>query len=464
MSEPRGQWSGRMGFILAASGSAIGLGNLWKFPYITHENNGGAFVLVYILAIAMVGIPIMIAEILMGRHTALSPVSALKILGKDRPGGTVWQGLGYLGVIAGFTILSYYSIVAGWTIHYTRMALNGSLAKLAADPEALGNYFGGEFLANGGQQTLYHLIFMALTTAAVFFGVKRGIERVAKILMPLLFLILLTLVAYSTTTSGFGEAIAFIFKPDFSVLTTGAVLEALGHAFFTLSLGMGAMLTYGSYMGRHFSIPRAALQISALDTLIALMACVIMFSIINTSGIEVSKSSTILFTTIPTVLVKLPGASLVIAMFYVLIGFAALTSTISLLEVVSSFAIDELRWTRHRATLTMATVITVFGVLNALSLGGNELLSGFNLIGRPSTQGVFGTMDYLASNWFLPVGGFLIALFAGWVLAPRMTRSELEEGHGEFRGYGLWRFLIRFVAPLAVGAIIVSVILGKEYQ
>ncbi|MCA9797365.1 MAG: sodium-dependent transporter, partial [Candidatus Eremiobacteraeota bacterium] len=288
--------------------------------------------------------------------------------------------------------------------------------------------------------------------------------RVAKILMPLLFLILFGLLIYASTTSGFGEALRFLFRPDFHTLTKGAVLEALGHSFFTLSLGMGAMLTYGSYIGRDISVPRAALQISALDTIIALMACVIMFSIINTSGMEVTKSATILFTTIPTVLVKLPGAGLLNAFFYVLIAFAALTSTISLLEVVSSYAIDELGWTRHRATLTMGSVITVFGVLNALSLGGNAALSAVNLIGRESTAGVFGTMDYLASNWILPVGGFLIAIFTGWLLSPKLTRSELEDGHGLMKSFGGWLFLIRFVAPLAVGAIIVSVILGKEYN
>ena len=464
MAQPRGQWSGRLGFILAATGSAIGLGNLWKFPYITHENDGGAFVLVYIACVALVGAPIMIAEILVGRHTQLSPVGAFKKLASGRPGGRAWSGVGFLGVLAGFTILSYYSVVAGWTIHYTWLALSGKLTTLAASPEQLGAYFGGEFLASGGSQVFYHVLFMVLTIGSVFFGVKGGIERVAKILMPTLFVILLVLVGYATTTSGFGEALTFLFKPDFHTLTMGAVLEALGHAFFTLSLGMGAMLTYGSYIGRDISVPRAALQISALDTIIALMACVIMFSIINTSGIEVAKSATILFTTIPTVLVNLPGAGLLIALFYVLIGFAALTSTISLLEVVSSYAIDELGWTRPRATLTMGIVITVFGVLNALSLGGNATLSSINLIGRQSTAGVFGTMDYLASNWFLPVGGFLIALFVGWVLNTALTRRELEDGHGPMGSFKGWLFLIRFVAPLAVGAIIVSVILGKEYQ
>jgi NSS family neurotransmitter:Na+ symporter len=464
MTEPRGQWSGRIGFILAATGSAIGLGNLWKFPYITLENDGGAFVLVYIAAVALVGVPIMMAEILMGRRTHLSPVGAFKTMAAGRSGGAAWQGVGWLGVLAGFTILSYYSVVAGWTIHFTWLALTGHLTELAADPAALSQYFGNEFLTNGPQQTLYHVLFMGLTTAEVFYGIKGGIERVAKVLMPVLFLIMIILVVFSSTTSGFGEAVRFLFQPDFSTLTKGAVLEALGHAFFTLSLGMGAMLTYGSYIGKEISIPRAALQISFLDTLIALMACVIMFSIINTSNIEVNKSATILFTTIPTVLVKLPGGGLLNALFYLLIGFAALTSTISLLEVVSSFAIDELGWSRHRATLTMGSVITVFGVLNALSLGGHGALSSINLIGRESTQGVFGTMDYLASNWFLPVGGFLIALFCGWVLNTATTRQELEDGHGPLAGYGVWHFLIRFVSPLAVGAIIVSVILGKEYQ
>ncbi|MFT5232834.1 MAG: NSS family neurotransmitter:Na+ symporter [Candidatus Krumholzibacteriia bacterium] len=464
MSESRGQWSSKLGFILAATGSAIGLGNLWKFPYITYENNGGAFVLVYIACVALVGAPIMIAEILIGRKTQLNPVGAFGQMAKGRPGGKMWRGVGFLGVVSGFTILSYYSVVAGWTIHYIGLAISGKLVTLAASPELLGNYFGGEFLANGSSQILYHVLFMGLTVGAVFFGVKGGIEKVAKILLPSLFIILCGLVVYSATTSGFSEAIRFLFVPDFSTLTMNSVLEALGHAFFTLSLGMGAMLTYGSYIGRDFSLPRAALQISALDTLIALMACVVMFSIINTAGIDVSKSATILFTTIPTVLAKLPAANLINALFYMLIGFAALTSTVSLLEVVSSYAIDELGWTRHRATLTMGGVITIFGVFNALSLGGNSFLSAFNPLGKESTVGVFSTMDYLASNWFLPVGGFLIAIFTGWLLSPKLTRTELEDGHGLMKTFKGWLFLIRFVAPLAVGAIIVSVILGKEYQ
>ncbi len=463
MGQKRGQWSGRMGFVLAAAGSAVGLGNLWKFPYIALENKGGAFVLVYIAAIALVGLPIMVSEILLGRRGQKDPVGSFRDQAAGKFGAGFWPGVGILGVITGFVILSYYSVVAGWTIRYIVMALSGQLTSLATDPGALESYF-GEFLGNSGQQVFFHIMFMAATIGVVFFGVAKGIERAAKLLVPVLFLILIALSIYATTTPGFAKAMTFLFRPNFGDLTRGAVLEALGHSFFTLSLGMGAMLTYGSYMRKQDSIPKAALTITVLDTVIAIFACIIMFSIIFSFDFEPRKSSTILFTTLPVVFFKMPGGALISGFFYLLVAFAALTSTISLMEVVSSFAIDELKWGRRRAVLTMGGAITVFGTLSALSLGGNETLSSINLIGRDSTAGVFGTLDYLASNWFLPVGGFFIALFAGWVLGRKNSLAELEDGHGEMPSFGAWRFLIRFAAPLAVGAIIVSVILGAEYQ
>jgi NSS family neurotransmitter:Na+ symporter len=464
MTEPRGQWSGRMGFILAAAGSAIGLGNLWKFPYMTYENRGGAFVLVYIAAVVLVGVPIMMAEVLLGRRTRRCPVGAYLVASKKRPGGRTWVSVGYLGVFAGFVILSYYSVVAGWTLDYILLSLLGKLGPLARDPAALQTYFVDGFLHNGWQQTIFHLLFMGLTVGSVYFGVKGGIERVARVLMPVLFGIMLLLVIYSATTPGFGHAMRYLFRPSFGEMHSSGYLEAMGQAFFSLSLGMGCMLTYGSYMSSNSSIPRSVLQICALDTLIAILACVIMFSIIFSFDLQISASATILFTTLPTVLVQLPGGNFVIGLFYLLIAFAALTSTISLLEVVSSYAIDELHWSRRRAALTMGAVIAIFGVLNAWSLGASSALSNFNPLGKSSTTGLFGTLDYLSANWFLPVGGFLVALFVGWILGRRATRTELEEGHGVMAGYSLWRFLIRFVAPLAVGAIIVSVILGAEYQ
>jgi len=464
MATSRAQWSGRLGFVLAAAGSAIGLGNLWKFPYITLENQGGAFVLVYLGAIALVGAPIMAAEILLGRRSLRNPVGAFAVLGDGKPGGRAWKGVGYLGVVAGFVILSYYSMIAGWTLRYIILAFSGSLGELAHSPETLEAFFGG-FLANPSAQILFHTLFMGATVAVVYFGVGKGIERTAKLLMPLLFVILIVLAVYSATTPGFGRAVTFLFRPNFADLTAGSVLEALGHSFFTLSIGLGSMLTYGSYMRRSDSIPRAALTICLLDTLIAIMACVIMFSIIFSFDFEVSKSSTILFTTIPVIFFKLPGGAVICGLFYVLVSFAALSSTISILEVVASFAIDELGWDRRRAAVTTGAAIWVFGILSALSVGGVDFLSTFNPVGKASTAGVFGTLDYLASNWFLPVGGLFMALFAGWILSARETREELEEGHGPLgRSFGIWRFLIRFAAPAAVGAIIVSVILGAEYQ
>jgi NSS family neurotransmitter:Na+ symporter len=460
MAVARAQWSGRIGFVLAAAGSAIGLGNLWKFPYITYENKGGAFVLVYLAAIAMVGAPIMVAEILLGRRSQKSPVGAFRVLAKAKPGGRAWTVVGFLGVMTGFVILSYYSVVAGWTIRYILMAVSGKLGGLAHHPQELESFF-GSFLGSSFEQILYHGLFMAATIGVVYFGVGQGIERAARLLMPMLFTIMLILVIYTIWTPGFRQALAFTFRPNFHQLTAGGVLEALGHSFFTLSLGMGAMLTYGSYMREKDSIPKAALTICALDTLIAIMACIIMFSIIFSFDFEVKKSSTILFTTLPVVFFKLPGGAIVSA----LLAFAALSSTISLLEVVSSYAIDELGWRRKRACLTMGAAIFVFGCLSAVSNGGSATLSGINLIGRQSTAGVFGTLDYLASNWFLPVGGLLIALFTGWILSRDETRDELQEGTGPIGPtYTVWRFLIRFAAPAAVGAIIVSVILGAEYQ
>ncbi|HPF35986.1 MAG TPA: sodium-dependent transporter [Candidatus Krumholzibacteria bacterium] len=458
----RGQWNSSLGFVLAAAGSAIGLGNLWKFPYITYENHGGAFVLVYIAAIALVGLPIMLAEIVLGRKAQRDPVGSFRILGQGRPGGGAWAGTGFLGVVAGFVILSYYSVIAGWTIRYVLLAVSGGLGEMV-QAGRLDDFFGA-FLADGPQQSLYHTLFMGLTVGVVYFGVKDGIERVAKVLVPFLFAILGALAIYSTTTAGFGEAMTFLFRPNFAELEPGAILEALGHSFFTLSLGMGAMLTYGSYMRGQDSIPRAAVTISVLDTLIALLACVIMFSVIFTEDMEVRKSSTILFTTLPQVFCKLPGGSLINGFFYLLVALAALTSTISLLEVVTSYAIDELKLSRHRAVLLTGGAIYVFGLLNAWSLGGSAALTEINLIGRESTAGVLGTLDYLASNWFLPVGGFLIAVFAGWAMLGSEMRREVEQGHGPFRWFTGWRILLRFVAPLVVGAIIVSVILGAEYQ
>ncbi|MBN1780018.1 sodium-dependent transporter [bacterium] len=460
MTKERGSFS-RLGFILAAAGSAIGLGNIWKFPYMTFENNGGSFVLVYLLAVAVVGLPIMIAEIVIGRSTQKSPVAAFLALKK--PG---WSIIGWLGIMTGFVILSYYSVVAGWTVHYFIKSVGWSIRGFGPETAAtLGDQF-GLFLSRPFAQIGYHALFMIFSMTVVIFGVKSGIERLTTILMPVLFGILLILVITSAWSSGFPEAIRFLFKP--CQISPDSLLEAVGHAFFTLSLGMGAIITYGSYMKKDESVPRSAALVCVMDTLIALMACVVMFSLIfslpEADRTQFSASIGVMFTTLPKLFYSMHGGFILSPLFYILVGFAALTSTISLLEVVVAFFIDQLNWSRIRATLLMGLTIFAFGILSALSLGAVQGLSVIRPLGGKS-QGIFDTMDYLASNWFLPVGGILIALFVGWILPKAFSRKEVEEGHGPFRLHGLWIFLLRFVAPLAIGWIVYSVIiLGKSFN
>ena len=460
MAEQRGTF-GRVGFVLAASGSAIGLGNIWKFPYITYENEGGSFVLIYLAAVLLIGAPIMFAEILIGRHTQLSPVGAFTKLSQGLPGGRAWSIVGWFGVLGGGVILSYYSVIAGWTVYYFGRCLLWSMTGFTDQiADNLGEDF-GQFLVNTPLQLGFHAFFMAATMGVVVLGVRAGIERVTKTLMPILGGILALLVVNSFFAPGFGEALRFLFH--ISPISASNVLEAVGHAFFTLSLGMGAMITYGSYISRKQSIPRAAATVCILDTAMGISACIIMFSIIFSvpeadRADTFSKSATILFTTLPRMFYALPLGSVLAPLFYLLVSFAALTSTISILEVVVSYFIDVRHWTRKRATLLIGIGIFLVGVPAALSLGASPFLS------QVLNGGVFNTLDYLASNWILPVGGFLIAIFTGWFLSAKLTREELEEGHGSFNLYPLWRFLLRVVSPVAIGWIIWTVIGGRSFQ
>lgn len=460
MEYSRGQF-GHLGFIMAAAGSAIGLGNIWKFPYISYDNNGGSFVLIYLASVLLVGAPIMIAEIVIGRSTQRSPVGAFMRLGHP-----AWSTIGGMGVATGFIILSYYSVVAGWTIAYFFKCLAWSTRGFTeTDAVTLGSQF-GDFLSNPWAQIGYHAAFMGLTITVVILGVQKGIERTTRVLMPILFLMLLLLLVNSTRSPGFREAVAFLFTPN--KVTADGVLEAVGHSFFTLSLGMGAMITYGSYMSKKESLPRAAITVCALDTLIALMACVIMFSIIfsvpaGERASQFARSMTILFTTLPKMFYSLPGGHLLAPVFYTLVAFAALTSTISLLEVVVSFFIDQLSWPRKVATLLLGSFVFVFGVLSALSNGAVGSLSSWKPLGDKST-GAFDTFDYLASNWLLPIGGLFTAVFVGWVLKSAFTHKEIEAGHGPFALHDLWRVTLRFVCPAAIGWVIYAVIHGKTFN
>jgi len=452
----RGAWSSKFGFILAAAGSAIGLGNIWKFPYITYQNNGGAFVLVYLICIAAIGMPIMIAEMMIGRRTQKNAFGALRELGGK------WKFLGALGVITGFILLSYYSVVAGWTLEYFFKSLAGAFNGLSQ--QEVGALF-GEFVGDPFRQILWHFIFIALTIGVVVGGISSGIERVTKTLMPVLFVIMIILMVQSFMTGGGGQALTFLFRPNFSELTFDSVLEAVGHSFFTLSLGMGAIITYGSYMKPKDSLPRSGLIVCGLDTLVAIMACLVIYPIIFAFDLTPTKGAGILFTTLPVIFAKMPGGAVFGPLFFILVAFAALTSTISLLEVVVSYCIDELKWKRKQATMIVGAAIFVLGILPALSNGAVDSLSNVNIFGKASTAGIFNTFDYLVSNWFLTVGGLLTAIFVGWRLSDSLKDKEFHEGKNTIIHYKIWDFMLKFVAPVAVALIIIAVIfLGKEFN
>ena len=403
--EKRASFS-HLGFIIAAAGSAIGLGNIWKFPYITYANEGGSFVLIYLAAVLAIGAPVMMAEILIGRRTSKSPVSAFLELARGIAGGRLWAGVGYLGVATGFIILSYYSVVAGWTVYYFGKCLVWSVEGFTPEiAGSLGDQFGA-FLSNGWLQIAFHVLFMLMTMAVILMGVSKGIERVTRVLMPVLFVMLISLCVVCAWSPGFHEAIAFLFKA--SHITRDGILEAVGQAFFSLSLGMGAMITYGSYTERTQSIRRDTAMVCILDTAIALMASLVMFSIIfsvpagQREG-TFTASSTILFTTLPRLLYDLPGGAIWTPMFYLLVAFAALTSTISLLEVVVSYFIDHLGWKRLKSTLIVGTVTIVLGGFSALSFGAFASVQHDSAVRPPRHGGL--RLDGLPGDQLAAAGG-----------------------------------------------------------
>lgn len=423
-------WSSRMGFVLAAAGSAVGLGNIWKFPYITGEFGGGAFVIVYLICVVLVGLPLMVAEFMIGRRAQENPVGAFQRLHKK---GSLWQAPGWLGVASGFIILSFYSVVAGWALAYVFKSMSG----FSGTAEEIT----GQFVAlvtSPVESIAWHTAFMAMTIGIVIGGIRNGIERWSKILMPILVALLFGLMVYGLLVShGGSEALSFMFKPDFSKLSAAGVLSALGHAFFTLSLGMGAMITYGSYMEPGKNIVKDAIIISLLDTVIAVMAGIAIFSMVFHYGMEPAQSVGLIFQTLP-VLFKETGP-LISVPFFVLLTFAALTSAISLLEVVVSYFVDERGWKRSTATLSMGGVIYLIGILSAVTAWQIPFMG--------KDQGFLDIFDYLTTNYMLPIGGLLTCLFVAWVMLEKDRSEEYGSRGLTYKGF---LFLLRFVTPVAV--------------
>jgi len=453
----RSHWKSRFGFILAAAGSAVGLGNIWKFPYITGENGGGWFVLIYLACILLVGLPIMMAEIFIGRTAQKSPVGAFRDLSAPR---SPWMLVGWLGVAAGFVILSFYSVVAGWAMHYVYLSATNAFA--GQSPDQIGGMFDALYV-DAQTNLLWHFVFMALTIAVVIGGVQRGVERWSRILMPTLLGMMGLLFLRAMTTDGFSPAFNFIFGLHADKLSRAGVLEALGHAFFTLSLGMGAMITYGSYLHKDDDLVSTSVTVSLLDTAIALLACMVLFPIIFTHGMEAAAGPGLVFVSIPIALSQMPATVIWSVIFFLLIVFAALTSAISLLEVAVSYFIDEKGWSRPLATLVCGGAIALLGIPSALS-GGTELFGErfvaltAPLFGEEGGKNWFDFFDYLASNWMLPLGGLGISLFVAWRVGDQAREQAFKTGTSFGQLYWGWVLLLRYLVPVGVAAVFLHAI------
>ena len=443
MSEiaPRSYWTNRWTFILATAGSAIGLGNIWKFPYMTGVNGGSAFVLVFLACIALVGIPLMMCEIMLGRRAQRNPVDGMQALAREAGATTLWRWVGIMGLVAGLLILGFYSVIAGWVLDYVGRAASGAFHGMDG---AMAQQQFGAFLAEPLELALWHTLFIALTMGVVARGVNAGLEKANKILMPALFAILLVLIGYSMAEGDFMRSAEFMFTPDFSKVTPGAVLSALGHAFFSLSLGMGAVMVYGSYLQPHISIARTTLYVAIADTAVGLLVGLAIFSLVFANGLEPAAGPGLIFQTLPIAFGTMPGGSLIGMLFFLLVAFAAWTSAISLVEPAIAWITENTRITRRRAALYIAIGDWLLGIAVLLSFNlwqDVRLVFGLNL---------FDTLDKLTTNILLPLGGLMMALFAGWVMKTHHVRQELGIS---LSAYALWRFTIRFISPLAICAI-----------
>ncbi len=460
-----GQWSSRGAFILAATGSAVGLGNIWKFPYITGENGGGAFVLVYLACIAIIGVPIMMAEIMLGRRGRQSPINTMHTLAIEAGHSTNWQYLGWLGVAAGFLILSYYSVIAGWAVAYVVRAASGTFTN--ASVEVVKNVF-IQLVSDPEKLIAWHSLFMLMTMFVVARGVQGGLEKAVRLMMPALFVILVLLVGYSMQNGAFAKAVDFLFKPDFHALfyhldghgkeyfSWNGVLIAMGHAFFTLSLGMGAIMVYGSYLPNGTSIAQTTFVIALADTVVALLAGLAIFPIVFANNLEPDSGPGLIFNTLPFAFGHMEGGTLFGVLFFILLTFAAWTSSISLVEPAVAWLVENIGISRVRAAVITGLGCWAAGLVTIFSFNvwsDIKPLSGIKIF---KDKTIFDLLDYLTANIMLPLGGLLIAIFAVWIMSREASMEELDMGN-RF-GYKLWRFLVRYITPVAVMIVFLNVL------
>lgn len=438
---PRSAWTNRWTFILATAGSAIGLGNIWKFPYMTGVNGGSAFVLVFLACILLIGIPLMMCEIMLGRRAQKNPADGMQALAKEAKASAQWKWIGLVGVLTGVLILAFYSVIGGWVIRYILHAIIGDFSGASASD--IGGMF-SVMLGSAWTLAFWHTVFTLMTVWVVSRGVNHGLEKASNVLMPSLFAILLFLLVYSIFQGNFAQAANFMFTPDFSKITPVAALSALGHAFFSLSLGMGVVMVYGSYLQRHVSIARTSLYIAIADTMVGILAGLTIFALVFAHNLEPSAGPGLIFQTLPIAFGQMWGGQLVGTLFFVLVAFAAWTSSISLIE-------PAVAWMTEKSALSRSTAAWLVGA-SAWLLGLTVVLS-FNIwadIKLVFGLGIFDTLDKLTTTIMLPLGGLMMAIFAGWVMRAHHVQEELGLSD---KAYALWRFIIRYISPLAILAI-----------
>ena len=435
---------------MAAIGAAVGLGNVWKFPYTAGVSGGGAFVLIYIVSIAAVAAPIVMAELLIGRRGRRSPVNSFRELASKAGASTGWRWVGVINVTAVFLILTFYSVIAGWALAYVPKVVSGAFSGMGS--EAVGQEF-DELLASPLSMILWHGMFMILTVAIVARGVAGGIEKAVKFLMPSLFAMLLVLVGYAAVAGDFGAAVDFMFSVDFSKINAEVVLAAIGQAFFSVSVAMGLMIAYGAYLPETVRIPRASFIIAGADTLVALLAGLAIFPLVFANGLDPAEGPGLIFVTLPIAFGSMPAGSLFGTIFFLLLIFAALTSSIAIMEPIVSWADEETAMARGPSAILVGAAAWLIGLVTVFSFNvwsGIHPLSAFKTF---EGKTIFDLIDYLTSNIMLPLGGILIAVFAGWILSRSDTMDEL--GLSDGLAYRAWQFGMRFLAPVLVAAVLV---------
>lgn len=446
-TENRGSFSSKIGVILATVGTAVGLGNVWRFPYIVGENGGGAFLVIYILSLLLLGIPGVIAEFIVGRHSHANAVDSFKKLAPK----TKWHWIGYSGVLAGFLIMGYYAVVVGWTLEYLTQAILGNLSGMSV--EQYGQVF-DQFAGHPYWPLVWMVIVMLISTFVVARGVSGGIEKISNVLMPVFFLIILVMVANSFFLPAAGQGMKYLFLPNFSELEPVAILIAIGQTFFSLSLGMGCLITYSSYFKKDVSLAKTATQVVSIDAMVAILSAMIIFPAVFSFGMQPTEGPSLVFKVLPNVFQQMPLGTLWSILFYALLFIAAITSLISLLEVVTAYIYENTSLTRRKAAFIVTGMVSVLGVFASMSFGP---LQDVTLFGK----NIFDLLDFVTASILLPVGGFFISIFVGWFLDKRIIATELRIKHPKahlfIKGY---IYMLRFFVPACIFAVFLYSLFG----